>query len=514
MSANEQDTAKEKKINKAKEGRNVAVTEIRTSESSYLANIEHLSNFLVTMSKDAGFMKSTQGQEFITEMQKLTGILVLSKSLYSAIKKAAPPADPAAPGEAAPPAPDPDMEELNKAFVEHAPHLKNYNEYMASYSKISALCGSLRKNNTAFQELMTKFGTLKQPSPGNQPLENFLIMPVQRLPRYKMLLEEAKKRQDTLGMVQGSGTGENNPLYKGLEGVEAAATAGNEAIRKQDKITEWTVALSKGYNTPENRKLRTTTKDGNLSTFTENDLKVLQANLNNKLNMKYGTQDSLMLVKCNFKKKPLVIDCLSDTKPPIILYKIIQSSDKKHFDIEIQKDLSEFAIKSSKGKTLSCDYNAMEKELGKREVVSQVFEKMLTPKLAPAVKTEPSPIVAAIPVAAAKESTVEVLPTTVAVPAPSAAQEPEQKPSIEKPTAAKAGLADVKKELSPKKNLQEQLKAAQNGLRKTPVSSQPVKPQLAGWQVELQQKKAAAAAKVKETETPKPEDNTSKRPSK
>jgi len=91
MSANEQDTAKEKKINKAKEGRNVAVTEIRTSESSYLANIEHLSNFLVTMSKDAGFMKSTQGQEFITEMQKLTGILVLSKSLYSAIKKAAPP---------------------------------------------------------------------------------------------------------------------------------------------------------------------------------------------------------------------------------------------------------------------------------------------------------------------------------------------------------------------------------------------------------------------------------------
>lgn len=77
--------------------------------------------------------------------------------------------------------------DVAQVFLKYADYLKMYTQYIAAYGHAMKTINSFR-NNPKFQEFLQE----KQLSSG-QSILSFLIMPVQRIPRYEMLLKEVIK---------------------------------------------------------------------------------------------------------------------------------------------------------------------------------------------------------------------------------------------------------------------------------------------------------------------------------
>jgi len=82
---------------------------------------------------------------------------------------------------------------IGKIFLKVAPFFATYTEYCNKYELGASLIRTLKKENEKFTELLTK---LERPhkQKGGLPLTSYLIMPVQRVPRYELLLRVKKKK--------------------------------------------------------------------------------------------------------------------------------------------------------------------------------------------------------------------------------------------------------------------------------------------------------------------------------
>jgi hypothetical protein len=82
---------------------------------------------------------------------------------------------------------------LGEIFLKFAPWFKTYTAYTNQYTTIATLLRGLRKEN---RELDHFLNTVKNKHPKSQGLsiESYLIQPVQRLPRYNLLLNELIKK--------------------------------------------------------------------------------------------------------------------------------------------------------------------------------------------------------------------------------------------------------------------------------------------------------------------------------
>jgi hypothetical protein len=74
--------------------------------------------------------------------------------------------------------------------VEMAPTLKLYVDYVNKFDDAMMTYGDLSKNNQRFTEFLL---TAKSSASTNLDLASILIMPVQRIPRYELLLRELIK---------------------------------------------------------------------------------------------------------------------------------------------------------------------------------------------------------------------------------------------------------------------------------------------------------------------------------
>eukprot|EP01080_Neovahlkampfia_damariscottae_P003203 gene3203-5519_t len=80
---------------------------------------------------------------------------------------------------------------IGKAFVDFAPYLKVYPEYINDYDEnINLLC-DLQASKKSFEQFLNKQSML--PECANLSVESFLIKPIQRIPRYKLLLRDLVK---------------------------------------------------------------------------------------------------------------------------------------------------------------------------------------------------------------------------------------------------------------------------------------------------------------------------------
>ncbi len=115
-------------------------------------------------------------------------------------------------------------------FVRFGPYFKMYSMYCNNYEAGSKLLEQLQhkkneKKYDKFQQFCAE--TTKDKRVRGQQLASFLIMPIQRIPRYKLLLDELLKRTEATHP-------DHEIISKALVGVGAVATHINEAVRQRE----------------------------------------------------------------------------------------------------------------------------------------------------------------------------------------------------------------------------------------------------------------------------------------
>jgi len=84
---------------------------------------------------------------------------------------------------------------IGKIFLKFAPFLKIYSDFCNGYESVLNQVRTLRKENAKFESFMARAENDIKKN-GGQSLAGYLIMPIQRIPRYTLLLRELLKVSD------------------------------------------------------------------------------------------------------------------------------------------------------------------------------------------------------------------------------------------------------------------------------------------------------------------------------
>ena len=123
---------------------------------------------------------------------------------------------------------------VGKTFVDFSHFFKMYSIFCKEHERAQMLIGEFQTSNKLFAEFLKN--AREDPRTGGFDIQSYLIMPIQRIPRLKMLLEELLKH-----------TPADHPdfkdLTKGLEILSMTATLINEAIHeRQNRLKVWSIA--------------------------------------------------------------------------------------------------------------------------------------------------------------------------------------------------------------------------------------------------------------------------------
>ncbi|XP_043238694.1 FYVE, RhoGEF and PH domain-containing protein 4-like [Amphibalanus amphitrite] len=110
-----------------------------------------------------------------------------------------------------------------------APFLKMYTEFVKNFDNAMNLINAFAAKSSRFAAIMNEIHEMEEC--GNLPLQHHMIVPIQRVPRYELLLKDYLKRLP-----------EDSPDYddtkKALELVTHAATHSNETMKRVDKFKQ------------------------------------------------------------------------------------------------------------------------------------------------------------------------------------------------------------------------------------------------------------------------------------
>eukprot|EP00808_Paulinella_micropora_P027267 g49385.t1 len=113
-----------------------------------------------------------------------------------------------------------------RSFREFAPFFKMYSDYASNYEQSLELLRTLRARPDMQRFLSEQEEATREKLGRHQRLEDLLISPVQRVPRYKLLLDEALKRADKSCVEYGE-------LEAALELIKSAAQHMNQETLKE-----------------------------------------------------------------------------------------------------------------------------------------------------------------------------------------------------------------------------------------------------------------------------------------
>ncbi|XP_051874369.1 faciogenital dysplasia isoform X2 [Pristis pectinata] len=110
-----------------------------------------------------------------------------------------------------------------------APFLKMYGEYVKNFDRAMDLVNSWMQRSSQFKSVIQDIQ--KQDVCGNLTLQHHMLEPVQRIPRYELLLKDYLKKlpEDSL---------DRKDAEKSLELISTAANHSNVAIRKMEKMNK------------------------------------------------------------------------------------------------------------------------------------------------------------------------------------------------------------------------------------------------------------------------------------
>ncbi|CAG8526289.1 21197_t:CDS:2 [Dentiscutata erythropus] len=214
-------------INTKNRKRDAAVTEILTTERTYVDGLRKLVDFfLMPLRENYKYAQksilSTKPLATSEEIASLFGNIEpllsfhkeLLKYLEARYKKWSP------------------TEKISDIFLENAPYLKMYSAYLKGFPQAIATMERLNKESKDFKKFIQS--CQGRPELGNLPFNSFLSLPIQRIPRYKLLLEALLKHTEN-----------THPDYINLEQcvrqISLIADDVNEKIRdaeNQQKVLE------------------------------------------------------------------------------------------------------------------------------------------------------------------------------------------------------------------------------------------------------------------------------------
>ncbi|KAI8909604.1 Dbl homology domain-containing protein [Gorgonomyces haynaldii] len=121
------------------------------------------------------------------------------------------------------------FDSIGQIFINLVPFLKIYSTYAQNFNNALNLVHHLLETNPSFKEFVLKQQSM--PSMGQQTLQSLLLMPVQRIPRYKLLLEDLLKHT-------ASGHQDYTNIFKAFKMVSSVADFVNETIRQHETALE------------------------------------------------------------------------------------------------------------------------------------------------------------------------------------------------------------------------------------------------------------------------------------
>eukprot|EP00727_Mastigamoeba_balamuthi_P007598 m51a1_g3459 putative domain containing protein (985) ;mRNA; f:691304-695374 len=121
------------------------------------------------------------------------------------------------------------VDPVGKIFVRVTPFFKNYADYGKTFDEASGILQRLKKENALFRQFLEKQGKLHSEVVTLDHLSSLLITPIQRIPRYNLLLMDLLKN-----------TEETNPDYanikKSLDLMKSVADVVNSSVKYGENI--------------------------------------------------------------------------------------------------------------------------------------------------------------------------------------------------------------------------------------------------------------------------------------
>ncbi|KAG0200036.1 hypothetical protein BGX28_006795 [Mortierella sp. GBA30] len=146
---------------------------------------------------------------------------------------------------------------IGDIFIEIAPFLKMYSNYVKTYTSALTHINECMSRNDRFTEFLKT--TTKRPECKSLDFQSYLMLPVQRIPRYRMLLESLLRH-----------TPQDHPDHRKLQtafqSMEQTANFVNETIRQHEMFREMVELQSKisGLSEPLVKPGRILLKRGNV----------------------------------------------------------------------------------------------------------------------------------------------------------------------------------------------------------------------------------------------------------
>ena len=148
--------------------RKMAVNEVISSERSYLRHLEIVQEYFASQLQE---LKILPHKDFVAIFGDIPCILQVNKELLHCLETA--------------------EDKIGSVFLQLAPYLKFYSTYASDFEKAAQLVEKWNTKSKAFKSFVSS----QESRPEVQlKLNSLLITPIQRVPRYKMLLEDVIKK--------------------------------------------------------------------------------------------------------------------------------------------------------------------------------------------------------------------------------------------------------------------------------------------------------------------------------
>lgn len=162
------------KLEKMRDKRNNIATEILTTERTYVGNLDIIVQIYMeplTKAVDDGVLTKEEFKSIFGNCKIIRGYnQLLLQDLEKRLTEWS------------------DTQLLGDVFLTMVVFLKTYTQYINDFDTSRATLKRMQEENEAFTKLLQELDS--DPKTGRQILKDFLIMPVQRIPRYTMLLRD------------------------------------------------------------------------------------------------------------------------------------------------------------------------------------------------------------------------------------------------------------------------------------------------------------------------------------
>lgn len=178
-----------------------AVEEVLSSERSYLKQLEIVEEFFMRPVKEKNLLPAS---DFATVFGDLPSIIQVNRELLTALEAS--------------------EDRIGRVFLELAPYLKFYSTYANDFQSAVKLVEQWTERSKQFRVLVSNQESRPEVK---HKLNALLITPIQRVPRYKLLLEDVIKNTPECHPDKAS-------LKEALEQIDAVAWHINEQIREHE----------------------------------------------------------------------------------------------------------------------------------------------------------------------------------------------------------------------------------------------------------------------------------------